>query len=202
MNRQIAKDLLSIQAVQINPKSYFTWTSGIKSPIYCDNRLTISYPNVRKNIIKGFIELIQQQKLEIDVIAGCATAGIPHAAFLAEALNLPMVYVRSQKKFHGKESQIEGIIKPGMRVLVIEDLISTGGSAIHAAKALEQEGANIVSVFAIFSYNLKKAKENFKQANLPYKTITTFDDILELLVQEQKLTENEKEQLLSWRNSL
>src|SRR5690625_2437537 len=174
----------------------------MKSPVYCDNRLTISYPKVRKHIVKSFVHLIEKLELDIDIIAGCATAGIPHAAFLAEALNLPMVYVRSQKKSHGKESQIEGIIKPGMRVLVIEDLISTGGSAIHAAKALEQEGANIVSVFAIFSYNLKKANENFKQANLPYKTITTFDDILELLVQEQKLTENEKEQLLSWRNSL
>lgn len=204
MNKQVAEQLLQIEAVQIrtNYDEYFTWTSGIKSPIYCDNRLTISYPEVRENIVKGFLQLIKENKLEVDVIAGCATAGIPHAAFLAKALNLPMIYVRSDKKSHGKGNQIEGVLLKGQKVLVIEDLISTGGSAIKVAKVLENEGAIISSVLAIFTYNLAKADENFKKANLPYQTITSFDDIVQLLEERGEVSPSQKEKILHWRKGL
>jgi|SRR5690625_4311723 len=198
MHKQMAKLLLDIEAVQINPKEYFTWTSGMKSPVYCDNRLTISYPKVRKHIVKSFVHLIEKLELDIDIIAGCATAGIPHAAFLAEALDLPMVYVRSDKKSHGTGNQIEGVLHKGDRVLVIEDLISTGGSAIEAAQALQKEGAIISAVFAIFTYELKKADENFSEANLEHKTITNFTDILHVLIEEGKLDQDDKEELNSW----
>lgn len=204
MNKQVAKQLLQIEAVQIrtNHDEYFTWTSGIKSPIYCDNRLTISYPEVRENIVKGFLQLIKESKLEVDVIAGCATAGIPHAAFLAEALNLPMVYVRSDKKAHGKGNQIEGVLHKGQKVLVIEDLISTGGSAIKVAKVLEDEGAIISSVLAIFTYNLAKADENFKEENFAYQTITSFDDIVQLLTDQGEISPSQRKELLHWRKGL
>jgi len=202
MCKHMAKFLLDIEAVQINPKEYFTWTSGMKSPIYCDNRLTISYPKVREHIVESFIHLIEKLELDIDVIAGCATAGIPHAAFLAEALGLPMVYVRSDKKSHGKENQIEGVLHKDERVLVIEDLISTGSSAIQAAQALQKEGANIAAVFAIFTYELKKAERNFAHANLVYQTITNFSDTLHVLTKEGKLSQEDKEELMNWRNQL
>src|SRR5699024_6284033 len=132
----IAKDLLAIEAIQVKSDGYFTWTSGIQSPIYCDNRLTISYPNTRKNIVAAWIDIIKEKQLKPDGMAGCATAGIPHAAWRAEALDLPMVYIRSKPTGHGTASQIEGLIKPGQKALVIEDLISTGGSAIEAPKVL------------------------------------------------------------------
>lgn len=204
MKKQVAEQLLDIEAVQIktDEKDYFTWTSGIKSPIYCDNRLSISFPRVREIILKGFIQLMEEDHLEVDVIAGCATAGIPHAAFLAERLDLPMVYVRSDRKAHGKGNQIEGVIKEGQRVVVIEDLISTGTSAIKAAKVLEEEGAIISSVLAIFSYNLSKSVKNFKEANLSYKTITSFDHVLQLLLEDGRISQEEKEELLLWRKGL
>ena len=148
---ELTRELLEIKAVQINANDYFTWTSGIKSPIYCDNRLTMSYPAVRKKIVTAFAEKIAAMEEKPDIIAGCATAGIPHAAWLAEKLDLPMVYVRSKPKGHGKGNQIEGKISRGQKVLVIEDLISTGGSSIESAKALQAEGADVLAVFAIFT---------------------------------------------------
>lgn len=202
IHKEIAQNFLDIQAVQINPNEYFTWTSGIKSPIYCDNRLTMSYPQVRKNITNAFIHIIKTNELKVDVIAGCATAGIPHAAFLAEALQLPMVYVRSDRKSHGKENQIEGKIEQGQHVLVIEDLISTGGSAINAAIALQDEGAIITHVLAIFTYGLAKARQQFAQAQLQWETITNFEDILTVLKSNSKLTEEERKELLHWRDQL
>lgn len=202
IEKEIVKDLLAIDAVQINPNEYFTWTSGVKSPIYCDNRLIMSFPEVRKKIVNAFTQMIEMKKWKPDVVAGCATAGIPHAAWLSEALNLPMVYVRSKPKSHGKENQIEGIVKEGQRVLVIEDLISTGGSSIQAAQALEHSGAEVIGILAIFSYGLKRADENFKEAGFAYDTITGFDPLLDALVTQGQLTDDEKQKMLSWRDSL
>lgn len=202
LHLEIASDLLKIKAVQINTKIYFTWTSGIKSPIYCDNRLTMSYPAVRNKIVKAFAEKIAQMPEKPDVIAGCATAGIPHAAWLADELNLPMVYVRSAPKGHGKGNQIEGQIEPGQRVVVIEDLISTGGSAIESAQALQRAGAKVIHVLAIFTYGLDKANEEFSKANLPYETITNYDELLNILQSDGEITNSEKENLKIWRNHL
>ncbi|MCM3739109.1 orotate phosphoribosyltransferase [Oceanobacillus luteolus] len=202
MEKELVHDLLEIQAVQINADNYFTWTSGVKSPIYCDNRLIMSYPQIRKKIINGFIEIINEKKWQPEVIAGCATAGIPHAAWLSGALDLPMVYVRSKPKGHGKGNQIEGKVLPGQRVLVIEDLISTGGSSIEAAKALSAEGAEVISIMAIFSYGLPKAKKNFELAGYIYDTITNFDRLLDALVETSQLTIDEKNGMIEWRNTL
>lgn len=202
LNHEIANDLLSIKAVQIRPDNYFTWTSGIKSPIYCDNRLTMSHPQVRRNIAEAFAQLIASMDQKPDVIAGCATAGIPHAILLAEKLNLPMVYVRSKPKGHGKGNQIEGEINANQRVVVIEDLISTGGSSIDSAKALQKEGVHVLGVLAIFTYGLQKSRENFAEANLPFDTITNYDEVLNLLVESGTINDDVKEELRAWRNRL
>lgn len=198
----IAKELLSIGAIQIKTEGYFTWTSGIQSPIYCDNRLIMSYPETRKKVVAAWLEIIQEKNLKPDLIAGCATAGIPHAAWLAEALDLPMVYIRSKPKGHGTNSQVEGVIEPGQKALVIEDLISTGGSAIDAAKVLEAEGVEIEHVLAIFTYGIGRAKENFAQANFSYDTILNFDQLLDVLLASEELTIADRQRLLTWRDQL
>lgn len=198
----IARDLLSIKAVQIKTDSYFTWTSGIKSPIYCDNRLTMSYPKVRNRIIDGFINKIKTFKKQPDVIAGCATAGIPHAAWIAERLNLPMVYVRSSPKGHGKGNQIEGLVKKGQKILVVEDLISTGGSSLDVVNVLKEEGAEIIGVIAIFTYGLNKTIRRFEKEGVPLTTLTGFDYLVEALVEDEEITKTDQETLLSWRNNL
>lgn len=202
LKREIATDLYRIEAVQIKPNDPFTWTSGIKSPIYCDNRLTLSYPKVRDKVVQGFIEIINGMDQKPDVIAGCATAGIPHAAWLAQKLNLPMVYVRSKPKAHGKGNQIEGEISKGQKVIVIEDLISTGGSAINAAKALKDEGADVLSVLAIFSYGLQQTVTNFNAEGFSMQTITNFDILLEELIEVGKISKKEKEDMIDWRDRL
>lgn len=201
---EIAEDLLAIEAVQIKTKQeeYFTWTSGIKSPIYCDNRLTMSYPNVRKKIVRAFIEKMQQLPNKPDVIVGCATAGIPHAAWLAEALDVPMAYVRSKPKGHGKGNQIEGQIFPGQKVLVIEDLISTGGSSIEAAEVLLEAGVEVLSVFAIFTYGLPKAEDAFQKAAVSFTTITGYDSLLSVLKNKNQINDREIQELLQWRDHL
>lgn len=201
-NLEIAKDLLEIKAVQINKDNYFTWTSGIKSPIYCDNRLTMSYPAVRKKIIQAFVQKIKAMPVKPDVIAGCATAGIPHAAWLAAELELPMVYVRSAPKGHGKGNQIEGHIKAGQRVVLIEDLISTGGSVIESAQALHKAGAEVLHILAIFTYGLERSKQQFLNENLTFETITNYDELLNYLEENKQINETEKEELTTWRNNL
>lgn len=200
--QDIVKDLLDIKAVQIKTEGYFTWTSGLKSPIYCDNRLTMSYPAVRRKIAKAFAEKIAELGVKPDVIAGCATAGIPHAAWLAEELDLPLVYVRSKPKAHGKGNQIEGAVAAGQKAIVIEDLISTGGSSIESAKALQAEGVEVIQVMAIFTYGLDKAKKNFADAGLDYSTISGFDQLIDLLENEGEITAADKEKLLDWRSQL
>lgn len=202
LSNEIARDLLDIKAVQIKTEGYFTWTSGIKSPIYCDNRLTMSYPNIRKKIVKAFVKEIEQMIEKPDVIAGCATAGIPHAAWLAEELNLPMIYVRSAPKGHGKGNQIEGQLTKGQNVIVIEDLISTGGSSIQAAKAIVQAGANVISTLAIFTYGLDKSINQFLKEDILLTTITDFDQLLSVLMEDEKLDQKEATKLIKWRDTL
>lgn len=202
LSKEIARELYNIEAIQIKPDRSFTWTSGIQSPIYCDNRLTLSYPAVRDKIADAFVSIIESMDEKPDVIAGCATAGIPHAAWVAQKLGLPMVYVRSKPKGHGKGNQIEGKIERNQKVVVIEDLISTGGSAISAAKALQEEGAEIVGVLAIFTYGLANARENFENNGFPLTTITNFDSLLEELLLVETITAEDKISLLEWRDSL
>ena len=174
--REIAEKLLEIKAVALSPNEPFTWASGIKSPIYCDNRLTMSFPEVRRAITKGLAEKIKTDFPDVEVIAGTATAGIPHAAWVAEVLDLPMVYIRGKAKDHGKKNQIEGQISEGQKMVVIEDLISTGGSVLEACVAAENEGAKVLGVAAIFTYELPKGIENFEEANVPFMTLTNYTE--------------------------
>lgn len=202
LQNEIARDLLRIKAVQIKTEGYFTWTSGIQSPIYCDNRLTMSYPDIRKKITQAFIQKLDELDIKPDVIAGCATAGIPHAAWLANDLNVPMVYVRSKPKGHGKGNQIEGEIKQGQKVIVIEDLISTGGSSLESATVLRDQGLDVLGVLAIFTYGLTVSKKRFEEENIVADTITSFDNLLEVLVADQEITNTDKQKLLVWRDQL
>lgn len=199
LSEQIASHLLRIQAVALRPQQPFTWTSGIKSPIYCDNRLTMSYPEVRELIADSFAALIREQYPETEVIAGTATAGIPHAAWVAQKLNLPMAYVRDKAKGHGKENQIEGRISAGQKVMVIEDLISTGGSSIKAAQVVAQAGAQPLAVLAIFSYQLDKATQAFKEAGVKLQSLSNYTALTEVALREGTIQEEEMELLRSWR---
>lgn len=195
----IAKDLLEIEAVFLSPSEPFTWASGIKSPIYCDNRITMSYPKVRREIAKGLAEKIKADFPEVEVIAGTATAGIPHAAWVAEILDLPMVYIRSKAKDHGKGNQIEGRIEKGQKMVVIEDLISTGGSVLEAATAAEREGANVLGVAAIFTYELPKGVANFEAANVPLVTLTNYSTLIEAALKMDYINEDELKLLKDWK---
>ena len=189
--KQVAKDLLSIKAVTLSPEEPFTWASGIKSPIYCDNRLTISYPEVRKRIAKGIADIIREKYPETEVIAGTATAGIPHAAWIAEELNLPMIYVRSKPKDHGRGKQIEGVLAEGQKVVLIDVL-----KAVDAAK---NEGADVLGVCGIFSYQLSKLDDNFKAYNLSYATLTNYTELIEVAEENDYIEEKQKEILHAWR---
>lgn len=195
----IARILLQINAVALRPQQPFIWTSGIKSPIYCDNRLTMAYPQVRSFIAGAFTEMINREWGQVDVIAGTATAGIPHAAFVAQQMSLPMAYIRSSAKGHGKENQIEGLIQPGQRVIVIEDLISTGGSSVKAAQAVQEAGGEVAGVAAIFTYGFEKAAQVFAEAGFPLRTLTTYDILLETALHHGQITQQEIELVRSWR---
>ena len=195
----IAKDLLEIEAVFLSPSEPFTWASGIKSPIYCDNRITMSYPKVRKEIAQGLADKIKEAYPDVEVIAGTATAGIPHAAWVAEILDLPMVYIRSKAKDHGKGNQIEGRIFEGQKMVVIEDLISTGGSVLEAAEAAKREGAIVLGVAAIFTYELPKGKANFANAEMPLLTLTNYSVLIEAALEEKYIDETELNLLKEWK---
>ncbi|WP_201713742.1 orotate phosphoribosyltransferase [Rossellomorea arthrocnemi] len=199
MKQEIAKKLLDIEAVFLNPKEPFTWSSGIKSPIYCDNRLTLSYPSVRNEISTGLSEMIRKRFPETEVIAGTATAGIPHAAWVSEKLNLPMCYVRSKAKAHGKGKQIEGIAAPGQKVVVVEDLISTGGSCITAVNALREAGCDVLGVVAIFTYELEKGKRSLEADDIKAYALSDYSSLLDVAVQNEIIREDELEQLKLWR---
>ncbi len=199
-SRRIAEDLLEIGAVSFAPDTPFTWASGLKSPVYCDNRLTISYPAVRSRIRDGFRATLEANGIEPEVIVGTATAGIPHAAWLAGALELPMAYVRSEAKAHGTSSQIEGRIKSGTRVVVIEDLVSTGGSSGRVVEALRRKGANVAAVLAIFSYELGQSEETFRKMDLPLYTLTNFDELFTAAGARSELSDRTIRSIREWRS--
>jgi len=199
MNRQIAKDLLDIKAVFLRPAEPFTWASGIKSPIYCDNRLTLSYPEVRNDVEEGLAHLIREHFPDVEALEGTSTAGIAHAALTAQILDLPMGYVRGSNKSHGRENKIEGVVKPGMKVVVVEDLISTGGSSLEVVDALREAGCEVLGLVAIFTYNLKAAKDNFAAHDCTYVTLSDYDTLIEVALEEGSITGEQIDKLRAWR---
>lgn len=180
----IARDLLKIKAVYLKPEEPFTWASGIKSPIYTDNRVTLAYPETRTLIENGFVEKIRAEFPDVEVIAGTATAGIPHGAIIAYKMNLPFAYIRSKPKDHGAGNQIEGRVAPGQKMVVIEDLISTGGSVLDAIAAAKREGADVIGAAAIFTYELPKADKNFADTGVKLVTLSNYTELIHLAEQE------------------
>jgi orotate phosphoribosyltransferase len=197
--RAIATKLLEIEAVALRPNDPFTWTSGLKSPIYCDNRLTMTYPEIRDMIAEGFATVIRENYPDAEVIAGTSTAGIPHAAWVAQKLNLPMAYIRDKAKGHGKQNQIEGRINPGQKVVVIEDLISTGGSSLKAGLAVREAGGEVLSVLAIFTYQFEKASNAFAAENMPLETLSNYSALIEAAVEIGKVQSEDIATLQAWR---
>ena len=182
--KEIARDLLKIKAVYLKPEEPFTWASGIKSPIYTDNRVTLAYPETRTLIEDGFVEKIRAEFPDVEVIAGTATAGIPHGAIIADKMDLPFAYIRSKPKDHGAGNQIEGRVAPGQKMVVIEDLISTGGSVLDAIAAAKREGADVIGAAAIFTYELPKAEKNFNDAGVKLVTLSNYTELIHLAEQE------------------
>ncbi|MBO9130233.1 orotate phosphoribosyltransferase [Bacillus sp. 165] len=201
MKKAIASHLLEIGAVFLQPSNPFTWSSGIKSPIYCDNRLTLSYPEIRKEVAKGLQSLIQEHFPEVQVIAGTATAGIAHAAWVSDLMNLPMCYVRSKAKGHGKGNQIEGKVTEGQKVVVVEDLISTGGSAITCVQALREAGCEVLGVVSIFTYELEAGKEKLEAASITNYSLSDYTALVEVAAEKGMVTEEEMGKLAKWRNN-
>lgn len=199
-NQLIASDLLKINAVTLSPNEPFTWASGIKAPIYTDNRITISFPEVRTHIADGLAELIRNKFPEAKVIGGVATAGIPHAAIVADKMDLPMIYVRSKPKDHGRGKQMEGSIDDNAPIVLIDDLLSTGKSVLNAAQALKNEGYNVIGVVAIFSYELPDSTKNFKEAGIEFDTLTNYSTIIEQAKAENSISDNELVVLRKWRD--
>ncbi|MDT3958864.1 orotate phosphoribosyltransferase [Staphylococcus kloosii] len=202
MTKSIAQSLLDIGAVSLSPNDLFTWSSGIKSPIYCDNRVTLGYPKVRTEIRDGLSALIKEKFSNVEIVSGTATAGIPHAAYVSEVLNLPMNYVRSKSKSHGKQNQIEGALSKGKKVVVIEDLISTGGSSITAVDALKEAGAEVLGVVAIFTYGLNKADELFNDVGVPFYTLSDYNELIEVAKDNGDISEEDIKTLVEWRDNL
>ncbi|SDT39615.1 orotate phosphoribosyltransferase [Paenibacillaceae bacterium GAS479] len=197
--REIAGKLLDIGAVALRPEEPFTWTSGLKSPIYCDNRLTMSYPDVRELVAEGFAAVIREQYPDAEVIAGTATAGIPHAAWVAQKLNLPMIYIRDKAKGHGKQNLIEGSVTEGQKVVVIEDLISTGGSSIKAAQAVREAGAEVLAVVAIFTYQFASAEGAFAEAGVPLQTLSNYTALIDIAAERGIVASSQLASLQAWR---
>jgi orotate phosphoribosyltransferase len=198
MKHFIAEQLLEINAVALKPADPFTWTSGMRSPIYCDNRLTLSYPAVRREIAAGLKKLILEHFPEAEVIAGTATAGIPHAAWVSELMDLPMCYVRSKAKEHGKGNQIEGKAEKGQKVVVVEDLISTGGSVITAVQALREAGCEVLGAVSIFTYGLEKGRVLLHEANIQTESLTNFAALVEAAINKGYISRDDQESLLAW----
>ncbi|MBV0914566.1 orotate phosphoribosyltransferase [Apilactobacillus sp. HBW1] len=199
-NQLIASDLLKINAVTLSPNEPFTWASGIKAPIYTDNRITISFPEVRTHIADGLAKLIRNKFPEVKVIGGVATAGIPHAAIVADKMDLPMIYVRSKPKDHGRGKQMEGSIDENAPIVLIDDLLSTGKSVLNAAQALKNEGYNVIGVMAIFSYELPDSTKNFKEAGIEFDTLTNYSTIIEQAKAENSISDDELVVLRKWRD--
>ena len=201
MKNQIAKHLLDINAVLLRPDTPFTWTSGIKSPIYCDNRLTLSYPQVRRDIEAGLCELVRSHYPECEMLMGTATAGIPHAAIMADKLDLPMGYVRSSAKKHGRGNQVEGLVKEGMKVVVVEDLISTGKSSIEAVEVLRELGCDVLGIVSIFSYELEKGLANLAEANVLNVSLSNYHALVEVAAQTGYISGDAVAKLSAWRQN-
>ncbi len=194
--KEIVKELLRIQAIHLSPENPFTWTSGIKSPIYCDNRQIISHVVTRKLVIDCFVDKLKESHPDVEVIAGTATAGIPHAAWIADRMKLPMIYVRGSSKGHGLQNKIEGKLTSGSKVVIIEDLISTGKSAIEATLAVQAAGGEVLEVVSIFSYGLQKAFDSFRQNNIKFSSLTNVEHLLQV-AQEQELINNKGREIIN-----
>ena len=200
-SRKIAKDLLKIQAVFLSPDKPFTWASGIKSPVYCDNRLTLTAPEVRTDVETGLKELIEENYPEAEVLMGTSTAGIAHAAITAHLMNLPMGYVRSGNKDHGRQNRIEGKLEKGQKVVVVEDLISTGGSVIEVVDALREAGAEVLGIVSIFTYGMKKGLERLAAADVKNVSLTNLDVLSEVAAHEGYIKSEDVNRLIAFRNN-
>ncbi|MBO5698247.1 MAG: orotate phosphoribosyltransferase [Alistipes sp.] len=201
MEKKIAKDLLSIGAVFLRPEQPFTWASGIKSPIYCDNRLTLTAPEVRNHVEEGLAELIRKHYPEVEVLMGTSTAGIAHAAITATILNLPMGYVRSGSKDHGRGNQIEGKLEKGQKVVVVEDLISTAGSCIEVVEALRNAGADVLGIVSIFTYGMQKGLDRLAAAEAKNYSLSNLDALVEVAAEEGYIKVEDKERILKFRSN-
>ena len=201
MKNRIAKDLLRIEAVFLRPDQPFTWASGIKSPIYCDNRLTLSDPEVRTDVENGLAQLIRENYPEAEVLMGTSTAGIAHAAITAQIMGLPMGYVRSGAKDHGRQNQIEGKLLPGQKAVVVEDLISTGGSVISVVEALREAGAEVLGIASIFTYGMKKSVERLADARVKNVSLTDFDAVVAAAVAENYIQPADEARLKAFRDN-
>ena len=201
LNKLIAKDLLKIKAVFFRPQEPFTWASGIKSPVYCDNRLTLTAPEVRADVENGLASLIKEHYPDAQVLMGTSTAGIAHAAITAHLLNMPMGYVRSGAKDHGRKNQIEGRLEKGQKTVVVEDLISTGGSVIEVVNVLREAGADVLGIVSIFTYGMQKGIDRLKEAEVKNYSLTDFDCIAEVAAQEGYIESSDIEKLIAFRNN-
>ena len=198
LSKNCAKYLLEIKAIKLSPAQPFTWASGLKSPIYCDNRKTLSYPQVRAFIRDGLAQIVKEQYPDVEVIAGVATGAIAQGALVAEALGLPFVYVRSEEKKHGLTNIVEGVVEPGQKVVVIEDLVSTGQSSLKAANALKDMGCNVLGMVAIFTYNLPIAQQRFEEAQLNLFTLTDYSVLVKKAAEDGYIQQTEIETLNRW----
>ena len=201
LEREIAKSLLSIEAIFLRPEEPFTWASGIKSPIYCDNRLTLTSPEVRTKVENGLAELVKKYYPEVEVLMGTSTAGIAHAAITADKLNLPMGYVRANSKDHGRQNQIEGKLEKGQKVVVIEDLISTGGSVIDVVNVLREAGAEVLGIASLFTYNMEKSKQRLAEANVKNVSLSNFDVMVKVAAEEGYIKNEDIQRLIAFRNN-
>ena len=199
--KEVASNLLKIKAVFLKPNDPFTWASGIKSPIYCDNRLTLSYPETRKVVEFGLAEVIKEHFPTCEVVMGTSTAGIPHAAYVSEILNLPMGYVRGGAKDHGRGNQIEGVVPVGKDVVVIEDLISTAGSSIEVVEVLREAGCNVLGIASIFTYNLKKGIDRLAQANVINHSLSNFETLVEVAAELNYISESDIKKVLKFQQN-
>ncbi len=201
LKKLIAKDLLKIKAVFFRPEEPFTWASGIKSPVYCDNRLTLTAPDVRNDVENGLAELIKENYPDCEVLMGTSTAGIAHAAIVGHIMGMPMGYVRSGAKDHGRQNQIEGRLEAGQKVVVVEDLISTGGSVIEVVNVLREAGADVLGIVSIFTYGMQKGLDRLKEANVKNVSLTNFDEIAVVAAEEGYIRQEDIKRLIAFRNN-
>lgn len=201
MEKLIAKGLLEIKAVFLRPEDPFTWASGIKSPIYCDNRLTLTAPEVRNNVENGLVEKIRENYPDVEVLMGTSTAGIAHAAICGHIMGIPMGYVRSGNKDHGRQNKIEGKLEKGQKVVVVEDLISTGGSVIEVVESLREAGAEVLGIVSIFTYGMKKGLERLAAANVKNVSLSNFDAVVDVAAEIGYIKPEDKERLIAFRNN-